>query len=54
MPETKIKVDQLQTISGSFSILPLGRNWPTSLRNLFGEPTVKALILKPFYHSYDQ
>jgi beta-galactosidase len=54
MPETKIKMDQVRSIKGSFSILPLGKDWPKSLREIVGDPTGKAAVLKPFYHSYDQ
>ena len=41
-------------LSGKFTIVPLTENWPSTICELFGNPTKVAVPFKPFYDSYDQ
>ncbi|MDP4289851.1 MAG: glycoside hydrolase family 2 TIM barrel-domain containing protein [Bacteroidota bacterium] len=53
-PETQIKADEVQHITGKFTILPLNEVWPLLLTKWFGPATLVAKPFHPFYHSYDQ
>ena len=54
MPEVQVHLDNLKEISGTFSIIPLGTNWPDPLQRLFGPATKLVVPFTPFYNSYDQ
>jgi beta-galactosidase len=53
-PVTLIKAKDTPHITGSFTLVPLGENWPAQLTRWFGQPSGAKEIFKPFYHSYDQ
>ncbi|MFT4176991.1 MAG: glycoside hydrolase family 2 TIM barrel-domain containing protein [Luteolibacter sp.] len=56
VPEQAVKADDKKKpdIKGSFTIIPLGKEWPETLTRWFGKPTAAKDIFKPFVHSYDQ
>ena len=41
-------------ISGTVTIIPVSSNWSSSLRDLFGDPSVQPKPFVPFTNSYDQ
>ncbi|HEX2852426.1 MAG TPA: glycoside hydrolase family 2 TIM barrel-domain containing protein [Opitutaceae bacterium] len=53
-PETSFKVDDVKHITGKFTVVPLGPDWPNSLARWFGKPGKSAVPARPFYRSYDQ
>jgi len=52
--EFEVKADSVKSISGQFTLLPLGTDWPAPLTNWFGKPGGRVEIQKPFFRSYDQ
>jgi beta-galactosidase len=54
VPEEPIVAETLQTISGSFKLIPITQAWPASLNQWFGRPGEKAELQQPYYYSYDQ
>jgi beta-galactosidase len=53
-PETQVRIDDSQHITGKFTLLPLNATWPSMLTKWFGPSTVVSKPFHPFYHSYDQ
>ena len=54
LPETTIFAKDVRQITGHFTLVPLEKEWPSVLQDLFGRPDAVAEPFKPFYHSYDQ
>lgn len=53
-PETRCSAAKTKHISGSFTLVPLGTEWPEALVRWFGNPAAATDILAPYFHSYDQ
>ncbi|MGC3991746.1 MAG: glycoside hydrolase family 2 TIM barrel-domain containing protein [Chthoniobacteraceae bacterium] len=53
-PEVSVNADKTPHVAGHFTLLPLGRTWPTALTRWFGDATDVVKPFKPFYRSYDQ
>ncbi len=54
MPEVRVNVEKLNEIAGTFSLIPITKDWSTTLRGIFGNPEKSVIPFVPFYHSYDQ
>ncbi len=52
-PEVFVKAEDVGTIKGHFTLLPLAPAWPDRLTSWFGTPTA-AEPVQPYFHSYDQ
>jgi len=50
----RLAADQLRSIEGSFTLLPLSPAWPRPLATWQGAPSERVPVLKPFLRSYDQ
>jgi beta-galactosidase len=53
-PESPVNADKIERITGHFTLVPLGPEWPEPLLRWFGAPDLAVPVLKPFYRSYDQ
>lgn len=52
--ESRVQIDAVTHVSGTFTLTPLDSDWPAALVRLFGQPKPAPAPLQPFYHSYDQ
>ncbi|QBE66394.1 glycoside hydrolase family 2 TIM barrel-domain containing protein [Pseudoduganella lutea] len=53
-PEVAILPEKTPRIAGTFSLVPLSRQWPAPMVRWFGQPAAARDVFKPFFHSYDQ
>ncbi|MFT4177081.1 MAG: glycoside hydrolase family 2 TIM barrel-domain containing protein [Luteolibacter sp.] len=51
---SKLRVSSIKAIQGSFNLLTLNAQWPSSLESWLGSPMEKSAPRKPFLRSYDQ
>ncbi len=53
-PEINLRAENIPALSGRFTLLPLGPEWPSVLTRWFGASREVVAVQQPFYHSYDQ
>ena len=53
-PEINLRAENIPALSGRFTLLPLGSEWPAVLTRWFGAPRETVAVQQPFFHSYDQ
>jgi len=51
---SRLKASSIKSITGKFTLLPLGTDWPKPLTRWFGSPVARVEAKKPFIYSYDQ
>ena len=47
------KFEKGEVVKGSFKLIPLGNDWASALRDIFGAPNENVKPFTPFYRSYD-
>jgi len=52
--KSEVNAASVKNISGRFTLLPLGAEWPAALTNWFGLPGDRVEINQRYLHSYDQ
>ncbi|GGX85506.1 glycoside hydrolase family 2 TIM barrel-domain containing protein [Pseudoduganella dura] len=53
-PELAHPAETTPRIAGTFTLVPVGEQWPAALARWFGKPEPARDVYQPFFHSYDQ
>lgn len=51
---SRIKASSVKRIAGTFTLLPLGAEWPKGLAGWIGSPAERVEVRRPFLRSYDR